>query len=233
MTKGSLTIILALFFIQNATAMFFNFGSFLKPILEPKGQVFGQAQFHNSGLSNSKVNYFGFKNLPSDKNPLNLLKNLGNLKRNNNPIEETNTDGNDLYEAIGIPQDIIYSKILPVNTDAVNKLNAYFVKRSCTKQDLYTSIKKLKEITEWISSTYLKDVNSLIIGNDNYVQGERVYISGSNQTVLASDVFVLTDDYPKQALTGSNIVRIGDYDIYLDLISYIPIDPTKSIKVLK
>lgn len=197
MKKGFIAILLAVFLVQNTKAMFFNFGSFLKPILEPSGQVFGQAEFHNSGLSNAKVNYFGFKNLPSDKNPLNLLKNLGNLRGSNDRVEETNTDGNDLYEAIGIPQDIIYSKILPVNTDAVNKLNAYFVKRSCTKLALYTSIKKLKEITEWISSTYLKDVNSLIIGNDNYVQGERVYISGSNQTVIASDVFVLTDDYPK------------------------------------
>lgn len=76
-------------------------------------------------------------------------------------------------------------------------------------------------------------MNTLIIGDDNFVWGENIYMKGSNHTVIAADSFILSDKHPEDPLIGDNIVRISNYDIDLDKIDYIMFDPLKAIKVLK
>lgn len=53
-------------------------------------------------------------------------------------------NANDIYKAIGIPEDVIYSKILPVHMEARRNLNRYFYKLSISSYELYKSMKKLK-----------------------------------------------------------------------------------------
>lgn len=217
-----LALLVVFLLTSSSNAVFFNLGSFLKPVLNPTKTY--QGEKIDSGKTTTKatggISIFGIK-IP-------LLSTSANLQKN------YDTSAKDLYEAIGISENLIYSKVLPIHTEASTKLNQYFGRYLfATKLDLYLTMKKLAELIKWITKNYLENVNTLIIGDDNFVWGENIYMKGSNHTVIAADSFILSDKHPEDPLIGDNIVRISNYDIDLDKIEYIMFDPLKAIKVLK
>lgn len=84
----------------------------------------------------------------------------------------------DIYKAIGIPEDIIYNKVLPVHMSARRDLNRYFYKHSISARGLYESLLDLKKLMEWITKTYLQNVDNLVIGDNNNVEGHNIFVSG-------------------------------------------------------
>ncbi len=57
-------------------------------------------------------------------------------------------------------------------------LNRYFYKHSISARGLYESLKDLKELMEWITKTYLQDVNNLVIGDNNDIEGHNIFVKG-------------------------------------------------------
>lgn len=169
MKKVFLALLVLFLLTQSSNAFFFNLGGFLKPILNPSGNYAGE----KIPDSNTKtISIFGIINFTFKTN---------NLRR------EVDTSAKDLYEAIGIPENLIYSKVLPVHTEVSNKLNRYFGEKFhlITKYSLYLTVKKLKDLIDWMTKNYLEDVNTLILGDNNFVYGENIYMKGSNHTVIA------------------------------------------------
>ena len=39
-------------------------------------------------------------------------------------------------------------------------------------------MKKLKDLIKWINDTYLKDVNNVVLGNNNAIQGQNIFVKG-------------------------------------------------------
>lgn len=51
---------------------------------------------------------------------------------------------------LGIPEEIIYKKFIPVHMEARHDLNCYFYKGSNSKHKLYESLVQLKEVIDWV-----------------------------------------------------------------------------------
>lgn len=85
-----------------------------------------------------------------------------------------------MYKALGIPDDKIYTYVLPIHMAARNALVDYFKRQSTSKNHLYNCIVNLKQMIDWVYQNYLNNINSIIIGDNNDVHGHNIYISGDN-----------------------------------------------------
>lgn len=91
-----LTIFLVALFITSAHSYFFNIEHFLKPVTDPNAKIFGSAIGHDSRRN------FDFIIPIDDRGKQNL--------RINDQVEK------DLYRALGVPEDVVINRILPVHT---------------------------------------------------------------------------------------------------------------------
>lgn len=57
-----------------------------------------------------------------------------------------------------------------------------------------------------------------MLGSDNLLVGQHVYVNGDHQTVMGVNDFVFNGNFPQNAIKGANIVRIGSFDVDLDLV---------------
>lgn len=87
---------------------------------------------------------------------------------------------------LGIPEEIIYKKFIPVHMEARHDLNCYFYKGSNSKRKLYESLIQLKEVIDWVFENYLKNYKSLIIGNDNVALGSHIFLFADNHTIIGN-----------------------------------------------
>lgn len=79
----------------------------------------------------------------------------------------------------------------------------------------------------------MKDINTIIIGDNNRIQGTSVYIKGDNHTIKGNSDFVFNPNYHNHTMIGNNIVRIGAFDVDLDEIDKIRRSPEDAIKYLE
>lgn len=138
----------------------------------------------------------------------------------------------DLYKALGIPEDVIYNQVLPVHMAVRRDLNRYFYKYAISARTLYESLKNLKELIEWITKTYLKNINVVVLGDNNDIQGHHIFVNANNQKVVGSEDFVFTPKFSNVAVKGDNIVRLGRFDVDLDNIELAKIDPYRAVTLL-
>lgn len=78
----------------------------------------------------------------------------------------------------------------------------------------------------------MKNLNSVVVGNNNSVTGEQIYAKGDNLKVEGNSSFVFGSDYSSKEVVGNNIVRIGKFDIDLDLVEQSKFNPFKCVKIL-
>lgn len=71
-----------------------------------------------------------------------------------------------------------------------------------------------------------------MVGNNNSVTGEQIYAKGDNLKVEGNSSFVFGSDYSSKEVVGNNIVRIGKFDIDLDLVEQSKFNPFKCVKIL-
>jgi hypothetical protein len=64
-----------------------------------------------------------------------------------------------------------------------------------------------------------------VVGNNNAIAGSHIYIQGDNHQIIGKQDFIFNPDHSDKMIKGCNIVRIGSFDIDLDLIHTIKTHP--------
>lgn len=76
---------------------------------------------------------------------------------------------------------------------------------------------------------YLSDVNNAIYGNGNTVAGTANRLIGNGQTIIGRENYSAIQAKVGYGITGSRWLRLGEYDIELDRIHMIHINPFNAI----
>lgn len=71
-----------------------------------------------------------------------------------------------------------------------------------------------------------------MLGDNNAIQGQNIFVKGENQNVSGASNFVFNPNYANKKINGDNIVRISKFDIDLDKIEQIRWNPYSAITLL-
>lgn len=87
----------------------------------------------------------------------------------------------------------------------------------------YENILSLQILTDNLVDTYLKDVKQIIVGSNNRVVGNKVFISTDNMIVNANNTFIYNANTNKDLkyVEGKNIMRTYRYEFNFDRVSEI------------
>ena len=75
-------------------------------------------------------------------------------------------------------------------------------------------------------------MNNIIFGNNNLVVGDENVVYGECIQIYGDGNYVFHDKFNDIPIIGGNIVRIGKYDVDLDLINKIKHNPSQCIRIL-
>ena len=75
-------------------------------------------------------------------------------------------------------------------------------------------------------------MNNVVIGNKNTVAGEKNRVRGKGHLVIGWNNYVFKSRYNHIPIVGDNILRIKHYDLDMDLIELIKVEPLMAIKIL-
>lgn len=83
-----------------------------------------------------------------------------------------------------------------------------------------------------LEKKYLKAVNNMVVGNKNSVRGTQNRVFADEYKVQGHNNLVLIGSnlWSNVLVTGSNYIRIGNFDICRDLIPLIHTNPYQAIK---
>lgn len=56
----------------------------------------------------------------------------------------------------------------------------------------------------------------MIIGENNKVLGQKIFLKGNNLRVNGNESFILDSKSQKKTINGNNILRIRNFEIYLN-----------------
>lgn len=78
----------------------------------------------------------------------------------------------------------------------------------------------------------MKKYQSLIIGDSNIAIGSHIFLFADKHTIIGNQDIIFNTQYPEDVIRGDNIVRISRFDVNLEKLERVLINPYDAITLL-
>lgn len=88
------------------------------------------------------------------------------------------------------------------------------------------------EKLSYIEEKYLNDVNNIILGDNNEVQGNDNLLKADDHSITGDGNYILHGKFAHHEVEGDNIVRIGRFDFDMDKVELLKVNPSYAVTIL-